>query len=68
MHISSARIIIMVSQMYNYNDRKTMEKYSIQAYSLNSICYSVSKDFIGTLLAPNDEDDVLRQWLEHCAF
>lgn len=45
-----------------------MEKYSIQAYSLNSICYSVSKDFIGTLLAPNDKDDVLRQWLEHCAF
>lgn len=43
--------------MYNYNDRKTFEKYSIQAYSLNSICYSVSKDFIDTLLAPNDKDD-----------
>ena len=54
--------------MYNYNDRKMMEKYSIQAYSLNSICCSVSKDFIDTLLAPNDKDDVLRQWLEHCAF
>lgn len=68
MHISSARIIIIVSQMYNYNDRKMMEKYSIQAYSLNSICYSVSEDFIDTLLAPNDKDDVLRQWLEHYAF
>ena len=41
MHISSARVIIMVSQIYNYNDRKMMEKYSIQAYSLNSTCYSV---------------------------
>lgn len=35
--------------MYNYNDRKTMEKYSIQAYSLKFCCYSVSKDFIDTL-------------------
>ena len=34
MHIPSARISIVVSQMCNYNDRKTMEKYSIQAYSL----------------------------------
>lgn len=62
MHISSARIIIMVSQMYNYNNRKMIQ---LKFYLL--FC-KVSKDFIDTLLTPNDKDDVLRQWLEHYAF
>lgn len=62
MHISSARIIIMVSQRYNYNNRKMIQ---LKFYLL--FC-KVSKDFIDTLLAPNDKDDVLRQWLEHYAF